>query len=1168
MKTKSSFLTCWLASLTLLTLVAFLLGSQSRTQAAPTTNTYSANDTWTVPANVLSVIVRCWGGGGGSGAATNNGAGSRVHGGGAAGGSFAGKTITGLTEATIYTITVGAGGAGGLAGAAGTGAAGEPSWFGTASTTNVLAVGGRPGTNAVPGTPGGGAPANPGAGNIGDVIFGGGAGGNGASATSSGGGGGGSGGSAGAGGNGAAGATGTGGTNGPPDGAVGRAGTFTAPGVAAAPGGGAGGTKALSGATITNGAAGSVGGAGQVVLIFTPTATLTYDANGGTGSQTDPNSPYEVNATVTVLNQGTMTRSGYAFTGWNTQADGLGTPYNVSDTFTITSNTTLYAQWTVAVGAITASTNALPAMSTIYGSASASNTFTVSGTGLSEGILVTPPAGFEVSQTNNSGYDSTTTVAGSGTIPATTIYVRLATNTPVGTYSGNVACTSAGAGSAFVTIPASTVSQYPLTLTGAATQSKLADGTTTATLTSGTLSSTVNGDVITTDANFPQTNGGLNLTVTVTLTGDRATNYSLTLVSPSSLTASIYNSPTWLNPVSGLWDTATNWVFNTIADGSSATADFSQVNLANDVTVSLATVRTNGNILFGDTATNSAGGWTLDNGGDPVNTLVFDGTASTVTVTNLAPGKSATISAIITGTGSLTKNGNGTLILTGTNNYTGGTTNRGGTLIFQADQSAATGGLALGPSSEICTFSLPAGLSYAIDASHQFGIGGGGGSAGDTVANIAGSITNNGALVVRQPAVLNLNSGASWLQTGDMSMDVSANLVGGAVTTMNVNSNSVFTYTGTNTIKVNPSSNAARTGRTFLNIGGLFVTGMGFEQTQPATNSSGYARVALQTGGTLKLTADVPNLITTLVGQLQLSLDGNATIDTDTHSTTVTNAVIGTGSLIKRGTGTLTLTATNTYTGNTTVAGGILALQIPSLVTNSIITVTNGGVLQLDFALAETNQVTSLVLNGVSQPGGVYSSNTSPAYLAGAGSLLVVPLISTNAYLTSITLTPAGTLSPAFTTNGFSYTATNAYGVSPTVTVVNANLTATNQLIYNNTTNLLASGVASGPLTLVLGVTNVVTVRVTAQDGVTVKTYTVGVTMLPSQTVPVITKSVSGSTLTLTWPGDHLGWYAQSNSVSLVDSNSWFNVPNSQTATNLGITINPAQPKVFYRLHN
>ena len=78
----------------------------------------------------------------------------------------------------------------------------------------------------------------------------------------------------------------------------------------------------------------------------TPTTyTVTYNANGGTGEMTDSNSPYDANATVTVLGN-SFTRSGYTFTNWNTAANGSGTDYDEDDTFTITANTTLYAQWT------------------------------------------------------------------------------------------------------------------------------------------------------------------------------------------------------------------------------------------------------------------------------------------------------------------------------------------------------------------------------------------------------------------------------------------------------------------------------------------------------------------------------------------------------------------------------------------------------------------------------------------------------------------------------------------------------------------------------------------------------------------------------------------------------------------------------------------------------
>ena len=90
-----------------------------------------------------------------------------------------------------------------------------------------------------------------------------------------------------------------------------------------------------------------VGGTGNDVTLSVVTYTVTYDANGGTGSQTDPNSPYLAGSTVTVLGAGTITRTGYTFSGWNTAANGSGTSYSPGATFNINANTTLFAQWTI-----------------------------------------------------------------------------------------------------------------------------------------------------------------------------------------------------------------------------------------------------------------------------------------------------------------------------------------------------------------------------------------------------------------------------------------------------------------------------------------------------------------------------------------------------------------------------------------------------------------------------------------------------------------------------------------------------------------------------------------------------------------------------------------------------------------------------------------------------
>ncbi|HNX58262.1 MAG TPA: InlB B-repeat-containing protein, partial [Spirochaetota bacterium] len=51
-------------------------------------------------------------------------------------------------------------------------------------------------------------------------------------------------------------------------------------------------------------------------------------------------------ASVTAANKGTLVKSGYTFAGWNTAANGSGAAHSAGSSFEISSNITLYAQWT------------------------------------------------------------------------------------------------------------------------------------------------------------------------------------------------------------------------------------------------------------------------------------------------------------------------------------------------------------------------------------------------------------------------------------------------------------------------------------------------------------------------------------------------------------------------------------------------------------------------------------------------------------------------------------------------------------------------------------------------------------------------------------------------------------------------------------------------------
>ncbi|MEI6785580.1 MAG: cadherin-like beta sandwich domain-containing protein, partial [Verrucomicrobiota bacterium] len=121
-----------------------------------------------------------------------------------------------------------------------------------------------------------------------------------------------------------------------------------------------------------------------------------------------------------------------------------------------------------------------------------------------------------------------------------------------------------------------------------------------------------------------------------------------------------------------------------------------------------------------------------------------------------------------------------------------------------------------------------------------------------------------------------------------------------------------------------------------------------------------------------------------------------------------------------------------------------------------------------------------------------YAAVASNAVSTVYGSFLTFTTLSTNASLAGLALS-SGILSPTFVSNTVSYTASvlnaiTSITITPTVAQTNATVTV------NGTS--VTSGTASGPVSLALG-PNTITVVVTAQDGVTVQSYTVAVTRLP-----------------------------------------------------------------------
>lgn len=92
---------------------------------------------------------------------------------------------------------------------------------------------------------------------------------------------------------------------------------------------------------------------------------------------------------------------------------------------------------------IAATPNTLTGFSTCAGTVSASQTTSISGTGLSANITLTAPSGYEISLSSASGYASSLTLTQTGgVVNATTIYVRLNATATAGTYNANLTAVS------------------------------------------------------------------------------------------------------------------------------------------------------------------------------------------------------------------------------------------------------------------------------------------------------------------------------------------------------------------------------------------------------------------------------------------------------------------------------------------------------------------------------------------------------------------------------------------------------------------------------------------------------------------------------------------------------------------------------------------------------
>ncbi|MEI6077145.1 MAG: autotransporter-associated beta strand repeat-containing protein [Verrucomicrobiota bacterium] len=547
----------------------------------------------------------------------------------------------------------------------------------------------------------------------------------------------------------------------------------------------------------------------------------------------------------------------------------------------------------------------------------------------------------------------------------------------------------------------------------------------------------------------------------------------------------------------------------------------------------------------------------------------------------------ATISGVISQTGGnwlLSKSGSGNVALSGTNTYAGGLLVEQGAVTLYNDQSHATGGLAVGTDNyNSCTLNLgdtsqsfPTLVRVAAGNAVQIGAVQTG-NTGYEVLNATGAsgnptmTTNDGSLFLGRNSAMNIGSDALWVQSGPVNLQP----FGGYSPTLNVYNGGTFVYTGTNGIQL--TENPGTSGPSTVSIGspsssgGVFITGQPFNYNSGSGTGTGIGRVTMAGGGTLVLATNLPQLTTGDVSGQFLLGNGGGVIDVSNYNTTLSVGIANisgqSGGLTKAGMGALKLTGTNTYAGDTTVNAGALDVANPLALKNSTLTMTGGQV------------VFDAVVGNALSVGGLAASASGPGYdlaLTNSAGVAISLTVGTNI---NVNNTYAGVLSgPGSLTQAgdgiLNLTGANTY--TGNTTIRTGTLEIGQPTIATNSTVTVANGAV---LQLDFAVTNTVAALVldgtNQAPGVYNNTssapYITGAGSL--QVVPGIatnptniTFSISGNTLHLSWPADHLGWMVQSNSVNLALPGDWYDISNTISGTNYSITIDATTPNVFYRL--
>ncbi|MDP1848477.1 MAG: fibronectin type III domain-containing protein [Solirubrobacteraceae bacterium] len=344
-------------------------------------------------------------------------------------------------------------------------------------------------------------------------------------------------------------------------------------------------------------------------------------------------------------------------------------------------------------------------------------------------------------------------------------------------------------------------------------------------------------------------------------------------------------------------------------------------------------VVTGGLLNFGSLANLGTGTVTLDGGG-----LQWrEGTTTDVSprlealaaggATFDTNGNDPTLASTISGTGTLTKTGAGTLTLAAANSYSGATTVSAGTL---RGTTTSLQGTIVDNATVLVDQGSDGTLGAALSGPGNLAKQGNGTVTLGAPNSLSGGTTVTGGLLTfDEPARFG---------TGDVTLD-GGGLRWAAGTTSDVSAR--LAPLGVNSATVDTQANDVTFGSVLSGPGRLRKTGAGTLTLSAANTFAGGTSVrggiidfaSLSNLGTGSVTLDGGGLrwatgtATDVSSRLAALGDGGATLDTQASDVTLASALSGNGPLIKRGAGTLTLSGTSTNSATTDIEQGTLLVS-------------------------------------------------------------------------------------------------------------------------------------------------------------------------------------------------------------------------------------------------